>query len=138
MSSVPRAEELISAARSAARIAYAPYSRYAVGAALLTASGEIVTGCNVENASYGLAICAERNAVFAARARGLLDPRTAPLAAVAIHAEQSPVAWPCGACRQVLHEFAAPALPVLVDGPGGTTETTLGELLPRAFKLDQR
>ncbi len=137
-STLPRAEELLEAARQAAQGSYAPYSRYAVGAALLTASGEIVIGCNVENASYGLAICAERNAVFAARARGLVDPKTAPLAAVAIHAGQAPVAWPCGACRQVLHEFASPEMPVLVDGPTGTTQTRLGELLPRAFSLDDR
>jgi cytidine deaminase len=92
----------------------------------------------VENSSYGLAICAERNAVFAARARGLVDPRTAPLAAVAIHAPKPPVPWPCGACRQVLHEFAGPDLPVIVDGPDGTSETTLGALLPRAFSLGRR
>jgi cytidine deaminase len=128
----------VAAAREAARESYAPYSRYAVGAALLTAGGVIVTGCNVENSSYGLAICAERNAVFAARARGLADPKTAPIAAIAIHAERPPTGWPCGACRQVLHEFGTPGMPVIVDGPGGRTETTLGELLPRAFSLDDR
>lgn len=133
-----RAEELVAAARRAAGASYSPYSRYAVGAALLTAGGEIVTGCNVENASYGLGICAERSAVFAARARGLIDPRTAPIAAVAVHAVRPPTGWPCGACRQVLHEFGTPGTPVIIDGPGGRTETTLGELLPRAFSLDQR
>lgn len=132
-----RVEELVAAAREAASAAYAPYSKYVVGAALLTASGEIVTGCNVENSSYGLAICAERNAVFAARSRGLIDPRTAPLAAVAIHTPKPPVGWPCGACRQVLHEFASPEMPVIVDGPDGTSQTTLGALLPRAFSLGE-
>lgn len=128
-----RARELVEAARRAVRQAYAVYSDYRVGAAVLTASGEIVTGCNVENASYGLAICAERCAVFAARIRGLVDPALAPLRGVAVHSPGPQTPWPCGACRQVLHEFASPELPVLVDGPSGTTESTLGQLLPNAF-----
>ncbi len=131
-------QELVEAARRAAEAAYAPFSEYAVGAALLTAFGEVVTGCNVENSSYGLSMCAERNAVFAARARGLVDPASAPLKAVAIHAPRPPAPQPCGACRQVLREFAGPELPVWVDGPGGTERTTLGELLPRAFVLGDR
>jgi len=133
-----RLDELVAAAREAASAAYAPFSRYAVGAALLTASGEIVTGCNVENSSYGLSMCAERGAMFAARARGLVDPRTAPPVALAIHAPKPPPAWPCGACRQVMHEFAPGDLVVIVDGPGGTSRTTLGALLPRAFLLGDR
>jgi len=128
-----RARELVEAARRASERAYALYSDYRVGAAVLTASGEIVAGCNVENASYGLSICAERCAVFAARVRGLVDPAAAPLQAVAIHSPGPRTPWPCGACRQVLHEFASPDLPVLVDGPAGTTESTLGRLLPNAF-----
>ena len=131
-----RTEELVEAARRVAAEAYARYSDYAVGAAVLTASGEIVAGCNVENASYGLSMCAERNAVFAARARGLVDPSGARLAAVAVHASTAPTPWPCGACRQVLREFAGDSLPVFVDGPEGTVETTLGELLPRSFRLE--
>lgn len=133
-----RDEELIEAARNAATRAYAPFSDYRVGAALLTASGEIVTGCNVENSSYGLSICAERAAVFAARLAGLADPKGAPVVAVAIHASRPPVAWPCGACRQVLHEFAGDDLRVLVDGPDGVEEMRLAELLPRAFRLEGR
>jgi len=128
-----RAEALLEAARRASRAAYAPHSGYRVGAAVLTASGEIVSGCNVENASFGLSICAERSAVFAARARGLVDPRSAPLAAIAITALGGGPPWPCGACRQVLWEFADGAMPVLVDGPEGCSETTLGALLPEAF-----
>jgi cytidine deaminase len=129
--------ELLEAARQAAKAAWAPYSGYRVGAALLTAFGEIVTGCNVENASYGLSICAERNAVFAARARGLVDPGTAPLKAVVIHAPDGPAPSPCGACRQVLAEFAGDDLPVVIDGPDGPHETTLGALLPGAFRLEK-
>ena len=126
------ARELVDAARAASRRASAPYSRYAVGAALRTRSGEIVGGCNVENASYGLSMCAERVAVFAAVARGLVSG-AAPIEALCVHAPSGTMPWPCGACRQVLHEFAPPALPVLVDGPGGLVRTTLGELLPHAF-----
>jgi homotetrameric cytidine deaminase len=135
---VESVRELLAAARAAAEAAYAPFSRYAVGAAVLTAFDEIITGCNVENSSYGLSMCAERNAVFAARTRGLVAPGSAPLKAVAIHAPGPPAPWPCGACRQVLREFASPDLPVWVDGPGGTVRTTLGELLPHAFVLGDR
>ena len=130
--------ELVAAAREAAARAWAPYSRYRVGAAVRTASGDVITGCNVENASYGLSICAERSAVFTARARGLLDPEKAPLAAVAVWADGGATPWPCGACRQVLREFGGPDLPVLVDGAEGLVETTLGELLPHAFRLEDR
>jgi cytidine deaminase len=130
-----KARELVEAARQAAAAAYAPYSEYRVGAALLTDSGEIVVGCNVENSSYGLSICAERTAVFAARARGLVDPRRAKLVAVAVHSPGPSTPWPCGACRHVLREFAGEELPVIVDGPEGTVRKSLGELLPHAFVL---
>lgn len=130
------AAKLVAAAREAAGEAYAGYSGYRVGAALLTASGEIVAGCNVENASYGLSICAERSAAFTARARGLLDPASAPLRAVAVHSPGASTPWPCGACRQVLREFGGPNVPVLVDGREGTVESTLGALLPHAFLME--
>jgi len=129
-------EGLVAAARDAAERAWAPYSGYRVGAAIRTASGDTVSGCNVENASYGLSICAERNAVFAARAKGLLDPEAAPLRAIAVHAPGPATPWPCGACRQVLLEFGDSDVLVLVDGPDGLVETTLGELLPHAFRLE--
>jgi cytidine deaminase len=129
--------DVLEAARQAAQAAWAPYSGYRVGAALVTAFGEIVTGCNVENASYGLSICAERTAVFSARARGLVDPANAPLKGVVIHAPEGPPPRPCGACRQVLAEFGGDDLPVVIDGPGGTRETTLGALLPDAFRLER-
>lgn len=131
-----RVDALAAEARRAASQAYAPYSRYSVGAALLTSSGEIVGGCNVENASYGLAICAERAAVFAARARGLLDPSSAPIVAIAVVAPSGPMPWPCGACRQVLAEFASPDAPVFLFGKDGARDARLGDLLPHSFRLD--
>ena len=129
MNDTPR--RLIDAAIAVARRAYAPYSNFHVGAALLTADGEIVVGCNVENASYGLTICAERNAIFNAVARGL-----GPITAVAIVADGDDLPFPCGACRQVLSEFLPPEAPVYVASAGRPDDIrhlTLGELLPHAF-----
>ena len=107
--------------------AYAPYSNYAVGAALLTDSGEIFTGCNVENASYGLTICAERNAVFAAVAAGQIKFEKIALSL-------SGAGTPCGACRQVLNEFA-PQLVILLGDENGQLvgKRILSDLLPEAF-----
>lgn len=127
-------DALVAAALAARDRAYAPYSRFPVGAALLTSTGETVTGCNVENVSYGLTNCAERTAIFAARAAGALDPATgATVVAIAVVAESDPPPSPCGACRQVLHEFG-PACLVIMSNLQGTRRTmTLGELLPVAF-----
>jgi cytidine deaminase len=122
-------EQLIEAAITARQRAYAPYSKFPVGAALLTPDGQIFTGCNVENASYGLTICAERAAVFSAISAGR---QRFELLAVATAGGSSP----CGACRQVLVEFS-PALPIIlvdVDRPGEITESTIQELLPAAFR----
>ncbi|MBI3997973.1 MAG: cytidine deaminase [Armatimonadetes bacterium] len=105
------------AARAARRWAYAPYSRFPVGAAVLTASGKIITGCNIENASYGLSICAERAAIHRAVAEG---HRRLP--AVGVAAREATM--PCGACRQVMREFGVEH--VIVAGPRGT---------PRVFRL---
>ncbi|HMO50216.1 MAG TPA: cytidine deaminase [Kiritimatiellia bacterium] len=125
------AEKMIEAAIEVAARAYAPYSKFHVGAALLTHDGEIIVGCNVENASYGLTICAERNAIFAAVARNIRTFR-----AVAIVADGEVMPFPCGACRQVLSEFCGPATPVYVASiskPGEIKALTMGELLPHAF-----
>ncbi len=125
--------DLLAAAAAARRHAHAPYSKYGVGAALLTEDGSVITGCNVENASYGLTICAERVAVGAAVAGGKTSFR-----AIAIVADNGPAPFPCGACRQVLSEFCGPELPVYMAGAGytdGYETTTLGELLPHAFRL---
>ena len=119
---------LADAARQASAQAYCPYSRFPVGAALLTEDGTIVTGCNVENASYGLTICAERNAVFHAVALGHQR-----IAAVAIYTPTPTPSAPCGACRQVLNEFGPDAEIVSVcDGPD-ILRRRLSELLPDAF-----
>jgi cytidine deaminase len=123
-----RERALVSAARAARRRAYAPYSRFQVGAAVL-AGGRVHQGCNVENASYGLTVCAERNAVGAA---ALAGARRIDLVAVA--SGTTPPTPPCGACLQVLAELGGPETPVLLAGPrGAPIRTMLGELLPRAF-----
>jgi len=124
--------ELLQRAAEVRKNAHAPYSSYLVGAALLTADGKVFTGCNVENASYGLTNCAERTAMFTAVAAGARD-----VMAVAIVAHD-PVPYPCGACRQVLAEFCGPDTPVYIASAEALQkyeETTLGTLLPKAFKL---
>jgi cytidine deaminase len=124
-------EQLASTAKIAMENAYAPYSNFKVGAAVLGKSGKIYTGCNVENASYGLSMCAERTAVFNAVCAGERE-----ITAVAI-AVSGDAAFPCGACRQVLSEFApsdGDMTVYLVSGQG-IEEYTLAELLPHAFKL---
>ena len=121
-------EQLIEAARQAMEHAHAPYSGYRVGAALLCADGTVFSGCNVENASYGLTNCAERTAVFAAVAAGQNR-----FTAMAITASAEPAPLPCGACRQVLVEFCAADFPVYVATAEGYQSTTLGALLPLAF-----
>lgn len=123
----PEWQELIAAARGARERAYAPYSRFAVGAALRTADGGILTGCNIENASSGLTVCAERVAVWRAIEQG-----NRQWTALAVVTDGG--AMPCGACRQVLVEFA-PDLPVAaVDLEGRARLTTVRELLPWPFR----
>jgi len=130
------AGDLVAAAVTARARAYAPYSRFRVGAALLLADGRVVTGVNVENASYGLTVCAERNAVSAAVLAGM---RPGDLRALAVAAEADGPVSPCGACRQVLAEFATPDTPVLLHNvrDGATVEHTVAELLPHAFARDR-
>lgn len=120
--------ELIQRALEAREYAYAPYSNYAVGAALLTESGEIFHGVNVENASYPLSICAERTAVFKSVSRGHKKFK-----AIVVATENG--GSPCGACRQVMSEFGLQTQVILVNGDGEPTlETTVGGLLPEAFQ----
>ncbi|TMQ35313.1 MAG: cytidine deaminase [Planctomycetota bacterium] len=115
-------------ARAACARAYCPYSGFRVGAAVLTAGGEIFAGCNVENASYGLTLCAERNAVFQAVAQGKKD-----ITAVVVYTPTSMPSMPCGACRQVIHEFGPDAEVISVcDGPD-MIRRRLSELLPEPF-----
>ena len=128
-------ERLIAAAVVARERAYAPYSRFQVGAAILTSEDELVAGCNVENVSYGLTNCAERTAVFAARAAGKLgDPSAGPtIAAVAVVADTAVPPSPCGACRQVLYEFGPGCLVVMANLRGERRIVPLADLLPDAF-----
>ena len=119
-------EALVSHAIEARGRAYAPYSGYPVGAAVLTDSGRIYTGCNIENAAYPLAICAERVAVFQAVAQG---ERSFIALAVATANGGSP----CGSCRQVLREFGADTIVLIADASGAYRETTVADLLPDSF-----
>jgi cytidine deaminase len=119
--------ELIARARNARQLAYAPYSKYAVGAALLTDSGAIYDGVNVEIAVYSAGICAERTAVFKAVSEG-----ERAFIAIAIATENG--GSPCGVCRQVLSEFGLETLVLIIDGQGNIVlETTVDALLPEAF-----
>ena len=120
---------LIRAARQAQRAAYAPYSNYAVGAALEGGDGRIFVGCNVENASYGVTICAERMAVGAAVVAGCRSFKR-----LVVTTEADPPAAPCGACRQMLSEFG-PDLDVVGVGPRSERHWRLGDLLPEGFGL---
>ena len=127
------AQDLVNKAIKAREKAYAPYSKFKVGAAILTKDGTIFPGCNIENASYGATICAERVAVANMVSSGHTDP-----IAIAICYNETEFALPCGICRQVLSEFADQKedLIVLMAKTDGTyQETTLSDLLPGAFKL---
>jgi cytidine deaminase len=126
-------ERLIAQAKHAMQKAYAPYSKFHVGAAILTADGNVFSGCNVENASYGLTICAERNAIFAAVAAAPNRTKLA-LSAVAVVNNQELACSPCGACRQVIAEFGKDAI-VIYQGEKGMKESTISQLLPDGFVL---
>jgi len=125
-------DTLITAAIIAREKAYAPYSRFLVGAALLSADGQVFTGCNVENASYGLALCAERGAIVRAVADGQRE-------FVAIAVAASPLATPCGACRQFIAEFGLGILVASVDAddPAKVSRWSIADLLPESFCLDR-
>jgi len=128
-------DDLLVLARSAREQAYAPYSNFLVGAALLTRDGRSFSGCNVENASYGLCNCAERTALFNAIAAGY---RPGDFAALAVIADTDNPVSPCGACRQVMAELCDDAMPVLLANlRGDTQQTTVAALLPGSFKLPQ-
>jgi cytidine deaminase len=124
--------QLEKAAAQVRELAHAPYSGYSVGAALLVGSGRVFAGCNVENASYGLAVCAERSAIVQMVAAGERDP-----IAIVVITRGPVVGSPCGMCRQTLAEFAGDDLPVRLlcaTDPADAKVVTLGELLPDAFR----
>jgi len=123
---------LLADARKAAKHSYSPYSRFRVGAALLLSNGQIVTGTNVENISYGLTICAERSALVAAVSR--LGPKIR-IQAIAVANLNLAVCSPCGACRQMLAEFASPQAEVIFQSADGVRTMTFSELLPMAFDM---
>ena len=124
-------QQLMQEAKAAREKAYAPYSKFQVGAALLTRDGKVFHGCNVENASYGLCNCAERTALFAAVAAGYRPGQFQTLAVIGN--TDGPIA-PCGACRQVIHEFGPDAV-VIFRAKEGYTEARAKELLPAGFSL---
>jgi cytidine deaminase len=123
-------ERLIAAARRASACSYSPYSKFAVGAAVLDASGELFAATNVENASFGLTICAERAAIFAAVAAGRRD-----LQAVVVYTPTAAPTAPCGACRQVINEFNPRARVISVCDSDARLDATIDQLLPYAFRL---
>jgi len=125
---------LVDAAIKAAEKAYAPYSHFRVGAALLDEKGTVYTGCNIENASYGLCNCAERTALFKAISEGV-TPKTGIKALAVVTLDAAGFCSPCGACRQVIYELATQAMILLADRNGTWQETTPDELLPGAFVL---
>ncbi len=124
-------EQLFAAAQAAQKNSYAPYSRFFVGSALITPEGKIFSGCNVENASYGLTICAERNAIFQMIAAGEREIKS-----LLVMGSTDRFLPPCGSCRQVIAEFADPGATIYLCNQEGKFEiATVGELLPRHFKL---
>jgi cytidine deaminase len=123
-------QQLLDQARLAREAAYAPYSRFTVGAAVLTATGEVFSGANIENASLGATICAERVAIFAAVAAGCRD-----LTALAVIADTPEPVAPCGLCRQVLAEFSPDCQVIMANTAGRIRLTNLKELFPLAFRL---
>jgi cytidine deaminase len=126
-----QSQALLKAAKAAMKKAHAPYSKFHVGAALLTTRGQVFTGCNVENASYGLTNCAERTAIFTAVAKLGSKMR---IQAIAVANNQGAPCSPCGACRQVIYEFG-PNAQVFFQGTDGWKEAAITDLLPEGFRF---
>ena len=126
-------DELIAAAQRAYEHAYAPYSNFRVGAAVLLVGGEVFSGCNVENASYGLSNCAERTAIFSAVSE--LGSRRVKIRAIAVVNDRNVACSPCGACRQVISEFGADA-DIFYIGPKGIKRSSMRVLLPDCFSSE--
>ncbi|MGB8013467.1 MAG: cytidine deaminase [Terriglobales bacterium] len=124
-------ERLLRDARKVMKNAYAPFSKFRVGAAILTSKGQVFVGCNVENASYGMTNCAERTAIFSAVAK--LGPKV-EIAAVAVANDHGVPCSPCGACRQVIYEFGPEAV-IFYQGEKGLKQSHITDLLPEGFRL---
>jgi cytidine deaminase len=124
-------KKLVRAAEKAMKNAHAPYSKFRVGAAILTAKGDVFSGCNVENASYGMTNCAERTAIFSAVAAS--GPKL-EIRAVAVANDHGVACSPCGACRQVIYEFGPDAM-IFFQGASGPKQAHITELLPEGFRL---
>lgn len=125
-------QELLKLACDAAQNAYAPYSKFRVGACALYDDGSVYTGCNVENASYGLSLCAERNAI----SNAIADGKHKGLVAIAIQGLDVDELYPCGACRQWIMEFSKEVRIILLGKNGNIIETSIKELLPHCFELE--
>lgn len=130
---IEQVEFLRQRAKQASQNAYAPYSKFPVGAAVLMRNGDVVTGCNVENVSYGLSNCAERTAIFSAIAQGYLAE---DMEAVVVYTPGAKVYAPCGACRQVIAEFLTADTTISSTSDDQLREWRVAELLPDAFKFD--
>jgi cytidine deaminase len=124
-------ERLLRSARKVMKNAYAPFSNFRVGAAILTSKGQIFVGCNVENSSYGMTNCAERTAIFAAIAK---DGPELEISAVAVVNDHGVPCSPCGACRQVIYEFG-PHSVIFYQGKKGPKQSLIADLLPEGFRL---
>jgi cytidine deaminase len=125
--------ELVAAAKRAYENAYAPYSKFRVGAAVLLEGGEVFAGCNVENASYGLTNCAERSAIFSAVSK--LGSKRVKIRAIAVVNDRNVACSPCGACRQVISEFG-PDADIFYLGPNGIQRSSMRQLLPDCFNSE--
>ena len=127
-------EELIEKAKEARKLSYSPYSHFAVGAALLCKDGRVFVGSNIENSSYPLCMCAERNALYSAKMNGV---KKEEMVALALSADTDEPCSPCGACRQVISELFPKDAPIYMSNlKGDVQETTIEELLPYAFSED--
>jgi cytidine deaminase len=124
-------ERLLRSARAAMKNAYAPFSKFRVGAAILTSTGKVFVGCNVENSSYGMTNCAERTAIFSAVAT---DGPELQIHAVAVVNDHGVPCSPCGACRQVIYEFGPNAV-IFYEGRKGPKQSLISDLLPEGFRL---
>ena len=123
-------QEMLDIAKEVSKNAYAPFSKFVVGACILTTGGKYYSGCNVENSSYGLTICAERCAIFKAVSDGEKE-----IQAVAIYSPNTDECYPCGACRQVIYEFAVEGAQIITEKDGAPKVDSINDLLPYGFKM---